>query len=100
MVLELVMRQNKVNTMEILKNRCSCHLFSLSAGYKERFLQVMPLLNLEIMEDISYPQQERQSVSNMPEQVAGVRRTGLRNGMLHHGLCIEWVFQTKYCAVQ
>lgn len=46
------MRQNKDDTMEIPKNRCSCHLFSLSAVYRETFPQVMPLLNLKIMEDL------------------------------------------------
>lgn len=100
MVLELIMRQNKEDTMEISKNSCSCHLFSLSAVYKETFLHVMLLLNLKIMEDVRYPEQDRQSVSNMPKQIEGMGRRGLRNGMPHHGLCTEWVFQTKYCAVQ
>lgn len=100
MVLELIMRQNKEDTMEISKNSCSCHLLSLSAVYKETFLHVMLLLNLKIMEDVRYPEQDRQSVGNMPKQIEGVGRRGLRNGMLHHGLCTEWVFQTKYCAVQ
>jgi len=100
MVLELTVRQNKDYMMEIPKDRCLCYLFSLSAVFKETFLPVMPLLNLKIMEDISYLQQDRQSVNNMPEQIAGTGRTGLRSGMLRHGLCTEWVFQTKDCAVQ
>lgn len=86
--------------MAIPKNSCSCHLFSLFTVCKETFLQVMPLLKQKIVEDISYRQQDRQSESSMPEQIAGMGRTGLRNGALNHGLCTERVFRTEYCAVR
>lgn len=62
--------------MEAAKNRCSCPLFSLSAVYEGVFLQVIPLLKLKIMQNISYPQQDRQSVRNMPEQIAGMGEQG------------------------
>lgn len=87
------MCQNKEDTMELPKTGCSRCLFSLSAVLKEKFLQVMPLLNLKITKDVSYPQQGRQSVSSMLEQIAGMWRTGLRKGMLHHGLCTKWFFK-------
>lgn len=72
----------------------------LSICCLQTFLLVMPLLNLKIMGDVSYPQQDRQCVSNIPEQRAGMGRTGLRDGVPHNGLRAERVFQTKYCAVQ
>jgi len=76
MLLEQVTRQNKEGSMEAAKNRCSRPLFSLSAVYEGAFLQVIPLLKLKIVEDISYPEQDRQSVSSMPEQIGGMGGQG------------------------
>lgn len=69
MLSEYVSRINEEYAVEIAKNRCWCPLFSLS------LLQVM-LLKLNVVEDISYPQQNRQSGSKALEQIAGMGGQG------------------------